>query len=116
MDMGSALNDSIIKHFRDQPLVGGALAFAVGAAIGAALPHTRQEDEAVGAMADDVKDRLSAQASQTFDKAEGLATDVYGKAVSVAAEVHDIARDRIAEEAKNLQRGDGKGSSANAAH
>ncbi|EUB98334.1 Protein of unknown function DUF3618 [Rhizobium sp. CF080] len=105
LDAGAQFNDAILKHFRDQPLVGGALAFAVGAAIGAALPHTRQEDEAVGAAADSVKDRLSAEASNTLDKAEGLASDVVDKAVLVAAEVHDVARDRIAEEASELKKG-----------
>jgi hypothetical protein len=104
LNLSSQLNDSILKHFQDQPLIGGALAFAVGAAIGAALPHTQQEDEALGATADDLKNRLSDQASKTFDKAESLATDVYDKAVQVASDVHDVARDRIAEEAQNLQR------------
>lgn len=104
LNLSSQLNDSILKHFQDQPLIGGALAFAVGAAIGAALPHTQQEDEALGAAADDVKNRLSDQASKTFDKAESLATDVYGKAVQVASDVHEVARERIAEEAQNLQR------------
>jgi len=104
LNFGSQMNESILKHFQDQPLIGGALAFAVGAAIGAALPHTAQEDEALGATADDVKKKLSSEASKTFDKAESIATDVYGKAVAVAADVHDVARDRIAEEAQNLQR------------
>jgi hypothetical protein len=116
LDLGSQLNESILKHFKDQPLIGGALAFAVGAAIGAALPHTRQEDEALGEAADDVKSRLSDQASKTFDKAESLATDVYGKAVSVASEVHDVARDRIAEEAQNLQRPSASTQAANRPH
>jgi ElaB/YqjD/DUF883 family membrane-anchored ribosome-binding protein len=49
------LNDMIMHQFRDQPLVGGALAFAIGAAIGAALPHTRQEDEMLGETADEVR-------------------------------------------------------------
>jgi ElaB/YqjD/DUF883 family membrane-anchored ribosome-binding protein len=103
LDLSSQLNDSILKHFKDQPLIGGALAFAVGAAIGAALPHTRQEDETLGATADEVKDRLSSEASKTYDKAESIASDVYGKAVGIAAEVHDVARDRISEEAQSIQ-------------
>ena len=41
-------NDMIQTTFRDQPLVGGALAFAFGAAIGAALPRTDQEDALMG--------------------------------------------------------------------
>ena len=117
LDAGSRLNDSILKHFQDQPLVGGALAFAVGAAIGAALPHTRQEDEAVGAMADDLKSKISEEASKTMDKAEGLATEALDKAVTVASEVHDIARERIAEEAKTLKGGtEGKAQPGGNAH
>lgn len=99
LETGSHLNDAILKHFKDQPLVGGALAFAVGAAIGAALPHTRAEDEAVGEAADKLKDQISHQVSSSVDKAGQLASEVYDKAVSAAADIHDTARDRIVEEA-----------------
>lgn len=103
LDTGTQMNDAILKHFRDQPLVGGALAFAVGAAIGAALPHTKVEDEAVGSVSDDVKSRLSQQASNTMNAAGELATNAYDTAVSVAADVHDTARDRVKEEATNAK-------------
>jgi hypothetical protein len=102
LDTGAQFNEAIVRHFKDQPLVGGALAFAVGAAIGAALPHTSQEDEAVGAAADNVKDGLSSGASRVLDRAEDLASDAVHKAVSIATEVHDVARDRIVEEASSL--------------
>src|SRR5690606_18903077 len=46
------LSRQIVNLFDQQPLVAGALAFAVAAAIGAALPHTAQEDELIGAEAD----------------------------------------------------------------
>lgn len=103
-ETGAQLNTAVLKHFKDQPLVGGALAFAVGAAIGAALPHTRSEDELLGAAADDVKSRLSDGAVKTMDKVENVAADVYDKAVSVAVDVHDVARDRINEEASSERR------------
>jgi len=103
MDTGTQLNEAILKHFRDQPLVGGALAFAVGAAIGAALPHTKVEDDVIGSVSDDVKSRLSQEASKTMDAAEQAATDVYDRAVSVAAEVHDTARDRVKEEVQTVK-------------
>ena len=105
MDTGAQLNDAILKHFRDQPLVGGALAFAVGAAIGAALPHTKIEDEALGPASDDVKSMVSNQASETLDKAEQVATNVLDKAVTVATDVHDTARERILEEMQSLKGG-----------
>lgn len=116
LDAGTQVNEVILKHFKDQPLVGGALAFAVGAAIGAALPHTRAEDEALGSAADGVKDRLSNEASKAMDKAEALASDVYGKAASVASDVHDVARERIAEEATNLRSGEGQSQSGSRPH
>ena len=96
----SQLNDMILRQFRDQPLVGGALAFAVGAAIGAALPHTDKEDELVGDAADSVRHDLSDRASDLMDKGKDVAKDVYDKAVAVASDVHDAARDRITEEVK----------------
>jgi hypothetical protein len=38
--------------FEDQPLIVGALAVAFGAAIGSALPHSKIEDDALGASSD----------------------------------------------------------------
>jgi hypothetical protein len=114
MDAGSVLNDNIVKHFKDQPLIGGALAFAVGAAIGAALPTTRQENEAMGAAADSVKSKVSSEASKAVDKAESVASDVYAAAASVASDVHDVARDRIVEEASTLKGGDSRSQSSSA--
>lgn len=104
-DRSSRLNDMILSQFRDQPLVGGALAFAVGAAIGASLPHTQKEDELVGEAADAVREDLSGRASDLMGKGKDVAKDVYEKAVSVAADVHDAARDRIADEAKAVPDG-----------
>jgi ElaB/YqjD/DUF883 family membrane-anchored ribosome-binding protein len=103
LDTGAQLNDAILKHFRDQPLVGGALAFAVGAAIGAALPHTKTEDEAFGSASDDVKSTISRKASDTLDKSGKVATGVYAEAVSIATDIHDTARDRIQQGAQDLR-------------
>lgn len=60
-EQGAQLNAAILRHFRDQPLVGGALAFAAGAAIGAALPHSEAEDAAMGGMAEDMRSNISAR-------------------------------------------------------
>ena len=103
-DQATHLNESNAKHFQDQPLIGGALAFALGAAIGAALPHTRREDDAMGETADGVRNEMSAKASDTMHKVEEAASDVYSKAAEVASEVHDTARDKVADEARKYQR------------
>ncbi|TNM64995.1 DUF3618 domain-containing protein [Aliirhizobium smilacinae] len=97
------LNDAILKQFRDQPLVGGALAFAVGAAIGAALPHTEQEDALLGDAADATKEAVSAQASALADQGKEIASDAYDKAVAVASDLHDAVKDRVVEEADKFK-------------
>jgi len=105
-DQSSQLNEMILRQFKDQPLVGGALAFAVGAAIGAALPHTDKEDEMVGDMSDHVKDEVASRASESMDRAEQVASDVSHKAAAVATELHDVARERIVEETRTYREGD----------
>ncbi|HEX2147087.1 MAG TPA: DUF3618 domain-containing protein [Pseudorhizobium sp.] len=105
----SHLNDTLARQFKDQPLIGGALAFALGAAIGAALPNSRREDEALGETAEEFRNQMSAKASETMHKVEEVASDVYERASTVASEVHDTARDRISEEARNYQRAEGDG-------
>ncbi|MBP1884044.1 DUF3618 domain-containing protein [Sinorhizobium mexicanum] len=94
---GAHLNAAILKHFRDQPLVGGALAFAVGAAIGAALPHTDTEDEAMGEAADDVRGNLAARTNAAVGDAIETGQEVLEKTGDAMLEAHDAARDRLRE-------------------
>lgn len=101
-DQAGRLNDMIMRNFRDQPLVAGALAFAAGAAIGAALPHTDREDQLMGDTADSIKDDLGERASDLMDQGKQVARDVYDKAVNVAGELHDTARERIVEEGRSF--------------
>jgi len=68
-DHGAQLNAIMLKTFRDQPLVGGALAFAIGAAIGAALPATDLEDETAGEISDRVRGQLAATADAAAEGA-----------------------------------------------
>lgn len=89
------LNETILTHFRDQPLVGGALAFAVGAAIGAALPNTEIENAAVGEAAERVMDGVAETADEFLEKGKTAATNVYEQAVGIADEVYDVATERL---------------------
>lgn len=66
--------------FEDQPLVVGALAVAVGAAIGGILPHSRIEDETLGANSD----RLFADAQRLFREERNKAMAVAKVAASEA--------------------------------
>ncbi|MBB3657854.1 hypothetical protein FHX15_003096 [Rhizobium sp. BK650] len=97
-EQSSRLNDAIVSHFRDQPFVSGALAFAAGAAIGAALPHSQREDDVLGEAADAAKAKAASKISDSVDRGKEVASDLVDKVVSVTADIHDAAKDRISEE------------------
>ena len=66
---------------REQPLTLIGLGLAVGAAIGAALPPTRREDEWMGQTRDDLTDRAIETGSEQLEKAKKI-----GEAAMHAAE------------------------------
>jgi hypothetical protein len=66
--------------FEDQPLVVGGLALAVGAAVGGLLPHTRIEDDTLGANSD----RLFAEAQRVFREEHDKAMAVLKAAANEA--------------------------------
>ena len=68
--------EGIQTVLRDNPLAAGAVAMAIGAAVGLALPHTQKEDEWMG----EAKDRL-------FERAEGMAHGAIQKVEEKAAEI-----------------------------
>ncbi|OWW00139.1 nutrient deprivation-induced protein [Rhizobium sp. R72] len=96
------IGENALARFRDQPLVGGALAFAMGAALGATLPYTQREDSEMGALSDDIKRQASAGVSKVLRKAAEVAEDVSDRVVSAGGDIHDEARNRIAEEVDQL--------------
>jgi hypothetical protein len=72
--------------------VAGALAFAAGAAIGAALPHTDQEDQAIGKVADKVKGKAVEAASEVYEDGKAKAGELYEKGKDGAAQIYDDVR------------------------
>lgn len=60
----------------------GALAVAIGAAIGAALPSTRVEDELLGDARNRVRDEVIDHGCDALQKAEVVATKVFDAASS----------------------------------
>ncbi len=86
-DGARRLNDTIASAFVAQPLVAGALAFAVGAAIAASLPHTEMEDEFLGDPSDDLKEQAGEQAEQAYADAKEKVSEVYSKVNEAVAPV-----------------------------
>jgi predicted small metal-binding protein len=63
------------NYLRDeQPLVLGALGFALGAALGAGLPSTQREDELMGETRDHVLHRAQEIGEEQLDKAKHVAS------------------------------------------
>jgi ElaB/YqjD/DUF883 family membrane-anchored ribosome-binding protein len=98
------LNQTILTQFRDQPLVGGALAFALGAALGSALPHTAQEDALMGEAADAVKDKVGETAEDLYEQGKDKAVDLYETASEKAGELYQQAKDGVSEAAEASSR------------
>jgi hypothetical protein len=69
---------------RDNPLAVGAVAVALGAAVGLALPHTAKEDELMGGA----KQRL-------VDKAQGLAHQAMEKVEQTVENAANVADEKV---------------------
>lgn len=89
------LSRQIGSLFEQQPLIAGALAFAAGAALGAALPHTHQEDQLVGEQADKLRDKASESLGSLYEKGKEQAADLYEDVSDKAGQVYDETKSRI---------------------
>ena len=69
----------IESQLQDNPLAVGAIALAIGAAIGLALPHTRQEDAWMGQTKDRLLERAEGAAHEAIAKVEEVAGDLTEK-------------------------------------
>ena len=75
----SAARQRVGDLYTDLPLVGGALAFAMGAALGATLPRTREEDMMVGKLGDSLRDRAFDAADKLYEEGKAKAGEIYDK-------------------------------------
>jgi ElaB/YqjD/DUF883 family membrane-anchored ribosome-binding protein len=91
------LSRQILGLFDQQPLVAGALAFAFGAAIGAALPHTAQEDELLGDQADKLRGKAAQQAGDLYEKGKGKAAELYDEASEQAGHIYNDVKEKVAD-------------------
>lgn len=97
--------DKAVDLFEEQPLIAGALALALGAAIGAALPHTRFEDEHFG----ETSDELIREAERIFTEERAKLGSTLEKAADDAANAHAEKPRRSAETASGADSRLGQG-------
>jgi hypothetical protein len=91
------LSRQIVSLFDQQPLIAGALAFAVGAAVGAALPHTAQEDELLGEQADKLRGKAAKTAGKLYEDGKEKAAELYEQASDKAGEIYGDVKDQVAD-------------------
>ncbi len=70
---------SVERALRANPLAVGAVALALGVAVGLAVPSTPVEDEWVGGIRDRTLDRAGELANEALQSVEGAATEAIGQ-------------------------------------
>lgn len=93
---------ALMAGYKSQPLVAGALAFAAGAALGSALPHTDQEDKLLGKAADKTRQEAAATASELYEAGKEKAAELYEKGKEGAAQLYDEARGVVSSGPRDL--------------
>jgi len=80
------LEDRFSSQVNENPLVVGAIALALGAAAGLALPGTQRENELMGETRDTLVERAQEVASETMGKVQNVAGQVAGQAQETASQ------------------------------
>jgi len=110
--------DTLIE---DQPLVAGAVAMALGAAVGGALPRSRVEDRMFGEQSDRAMESARTLAKDQGAKVQATATAVVDEALNIAGEastelgaklpsgeeIVDAAESKVREAASRLREASG---------
>jgi hypothetical protein len=107
---GASVQDGLDTLIREQPLVLGAIAMALGAAVGGALPRSRVEDRVMGAQSDramaavrtGVAETAGAVTEEALDIADETAAAIGDRLPSTAA-LADEAAQRLREAGTRLR-------------
>lgn len=92
-DYGSQAREQYDYYIEENPLAVGAVALAVGAAVGFAIPSTRYEGELMGEYREQILDKAKTTASGLVDKVKTVATET-------VQNVQETVKDTVKEEAK----------------
>ena len=115
---GSDMRQGLGNFLEEQPLVLGAIAMALGAAVGGALPRSRVEDrvfgeqsdramETVRALAKDQGVKVQVAASAVVDEALNITDEVSGELgakLPAGEEIVDVAETKVRDAAEQLRK------------
>jgi hypothetical protein len=97
---------STLGFLADQPLLLGALGVSVGALLAAVLPSTRTEDELMGELSDDLRDRAQEAGGAALRGGTKVASDMMA-AAGEAAEREGLTSDSAMSAAERARSGVG---------
>jgi len=80
------VEDRFQRTLQENPLAVGAVALAIGTAVGFSLPQTERENELLGEARDTLIDRAQEVAQDTLEKVQQVAGDVMDQAQSTVKE------------------------------
>jgi len=102
-DMAAKAGRSGQELLNDQPLAVAAVGLAIGAAIGAMLPHTALEDEQMGSYGDKLRDKAETMLNKGLDEAKEVAAEAY-ETIKQEAGPQDMQAGTIADQLGNIVR------------
>jgi hypothetical protein len=80
------LEDRFERTLHENPLAVGAIALALGTAVGFTLPQTQRENELLGETRDNLIERAQTVAQDTVEKVQRVASEVIDEAQTTARE------------------------------
>jgi ElaB/YqjD/DUF883 family membrane-anchored ribosome-binding protein len=100
-EYGTVAREKYEYHLEENPLAVGAVALAVGAAIGLAIPATSYEQEFMGEYSQQLLDKAQTAAGDLVDRVKEVASEAQKTIGNEVKGVVDETKRTIADEAKN---------------
>lgn len=92
-DVAGSAQDQYEYYIEENPLAVGAVALALGAAVGMSLPSTHFEGELMGETRDNLMQKAQDTARDTIEKVKNVAGEVTEKVKDVAGDVAQTVKD-----------------------
>lgn len=100
-DYGTQAREQYDYYIEENPLAVGAVALAIGAAVGMSLPSTRYEGELLGEYRQQLLDKAQTAAGDLVDKAKEVASEAQKTLKTEVKTAVDETKKTLTEEAKN---------------
>ena len=87
------VEDRFGQAIQENPLAVGAVALAIGAAVGLALPQTQRENQLLGEARDTLVERAQDLAQETIGKVQSVASEAQGSVQESMQEVKETVKE-----------------------